>query len=802
MKLFILGLAWVGGLFAGSYLTAPVQYLLLALTLTAALFLISLRYHISILYSMYLLALLLGMARFTAASSAENQDSVNRYQNTNSATMQGTIGPEILGKGRVIRFELSNIKIKSGEEFREVRGTILIETRRTFEYKYGDLLYIEGPLKPLSEAGEFYSYLERQGISSYMSFPRIKLLQTGSGPWLLQRVYDLRMKLSRSLSSFLPEPQGALSQALLLGLRQEVPAELDRDFRNTGTTHLLAISGMNISVFAGMVMSLGIWLFGRRHSLYLALAFLLVWLYTFLSGMNPPVIRAAFMASAYFLAEYLGRPQSAAPALALAAIIMTAIHPVVLWDVSFQLSFMAMLGLAFIAPPLVKLKENFPILAGGSSILRGFVKTTWDMASISVGAILATLPLTTYYFNIIPLAGLPATFFASLVLPYIIIISFITAVAGLFLSPFAQVLGWVDWIFLSYMILSVKAFSFLPYFTISLANFKLTALSYYGAAAAAAWYFSNLNTGGKRLPALLQKLKTAVTSLPAPGPKLRNLLLLCLLLANLLIWTAIFTLPDNFSHIHFLDVGHGDSVFIQTPGGHQILIDGGPEPYKARLYLGKKMPFWDRSLDIIAVTHSHQDHMEGLPQVLLKYKTDYILDAEIADKTTSYRRWQELVKERGAKSIRARKGLKIELGNSTSLEVLHPPQALESSSAADIDNNALVLLLRVGKVSFLFPSDNREKGQKETLLDNPDLWSTVLAAPHHGSPGAFEELFLKAASPSAMVMSAGAADKPALEKTITKLKAYIPAERLYSTSGRGVIEFITDGKKLWIRTER
>lgn len=802
MKLFIIGISWAVGLLLGFYQPVPFTLILFLLTVPAILLTLARHNRKLFFYAFYLLAFLLGMARLQFLDMAINEDSLANYQGNKQTYIQGVLDSEVTGKGRVIRFELAEIKIKIDQDWKEVKGRALVEVRRDREYKYGDLLYLEGAIKPLAERGEYYRYLEKQGVSSWISFPRIKLLESGTGPWIIQRIYNLRLILSHSLSSFLPEPQGALAQGLLLGLRQEIPGELDRVFRNTGTTHLLAISGMNISIFAGMVMSLGLWFFGRRHSLYLIFAFLLVWLYTFLAGMNPPVIRAAFMASAYFFAEYLGRPHSAAPALALSAIIMTAIDPLALWDVSFQLSFMAMLGLTFITPLFVKLRENIFQTSTGFTNMPGSIKTIWDMTSVSLGAILATLPLTAYYFNILPLAGLPATVFASLALPHVMIVSSLTALAGLIFTPLAQLFGWVDWLFLSYTIIAVKAFSFWPYFSITAKGDPLPFIvSYYVILTSAVWYFVNKKSAEDALSNFVRRLNIFSSKLQEQGSGFKKYILAGLLLANLLIWAALFSLPDRFTHISFLDVGHGDSVFIQTPSGHQVLIDGGPEPYKARLYLGKKMPFWDRSLDMAVLTHPHEDHLGGLQQVLIKYKVDYILDSHLHLKSYSYEKWQEQVKAERAIDITAQDGMIIDLGSDILLEVLHPTAEYKNTSAADIDDNALVLRLTVGNIRFLMPSDNRAKGQRETLLNHPDLWSTVLAAPHHGGDS-LDPLFINATRPSAVIVSASFQDKPSREKTASKLAERFPQSSILTTSESGSIEFITDGKKLWVRTEK
>ena len=148
----------------------------------------------------------------------------------------------------------------------------------------------------------------------------------------------------------LPEPQASLAQGIVLGIRGNIPQSLNNDFARSGTAHLLAISGINLGIMAGILLSIGIWLFGRRHYLYVWLALGIVWFYAAITGMNPPVVRGAIMASLFLVAELLGRQRSAIVALTLAAAVMVGVSPYILGDASFQLSFLAMAGLIFLSP--------------------------------------------------------------------------------------------------------------------------------------------------------------------------------------------------------------------------------------------------------------------------------------------------------------------------------------------------------------------------------------------------------------------------------------------------------------------
>jgi competence protein ComEC len=194
-----------------------------------------------------------------------------------------------------------------------------------------------------------------------------------------------------------------------------------------------------------------VWLFGRRRPTYFYATLVVLWGYALLAGMSPSVTRAAIMVSLFLLGSYVGRQRSALTAVAFAAAVMVAINPHILWSVSFQLSFAAVLGLLLLTPAF----QRWLAWTRAPSFIV-------DSVSYSLGAIIATLPLAVYYFGYVSLVGLPATFFAVLALPAAIVLSAAVAFVGLLSIPLAQVIGWFDWLFLKYITAIVQGFAALP----------------------------------------------------------------------------------------------------------------------------------------------------------------------------------------------------------------------------------------------------------------------------------------------------------------------------------------------------
>jgi competence protein ComEC len=204
----------------------------------------------------------------------------------------------------------------------------LIAAREEPFLRYGDRLGLEGTLDKPAPFGDFdyAEYLAQQGIGSVMSHPRVVLLDEGHGSPVLKAVYAFRHRLSRSLAASLPGEQAALAQALLLGLRADVPEKLTGAFRSTGTSHIMAISGLHVGVLLALALGLGTWLLGKKRNIHLVLPLLAVWSYALLAGFSASAERAAIMGTVYLAALALGRQRSVLPALALAAGVMVGMN--------------------------------------------------------------------------------------------------------------------------------------------------------------------------------------------------------------------------------------------------------------------------------------------------------------------------------------------------------------------------------------------------------------------------------------------------------------------------------------------
>lgn len=284
----------------------------------------------------------------------------------------------------------------------------------------------------------------------------------------------------------------------------------------------------------------------------------------------------------------------------------------------------------------------------------------------------------------------------------------------------------------------------------------------------------------------------------------KRLILLSLIIGAALIWMAVISIPDRQLEISFIDVGNGDAILIQTPARQQILIDGGPDPDKICLALGNELPFWDKSLDMVVLTHPDEDHIVGLIEVLERYKVKMVLESGLEVDTPVYREWCRLLDEKNIQRIIARSGQEIDLGDGVRMNVLHPLEGLNAEAESDTNNNSVVLQLTWEEISFLLTGDIQGEIEREIIYRGSCSDCTVLKVAHHGSNTSSSRHFLAAVDPEIAVISVGKENSFGHpdEDVLARLREEVDEDKIYITSEAGTIKFITDGQRLWVETKK
>lgn len=482
MALVYLCAAWLTGIWASPVLSLPWQGATLSSAAAISIGLLWRRRQMAaLLAGLCVAAVLAGMVRYQMVLPATGPSHLSYYNGRDSAELQGWVSDEPDIRDRSVRLRLEVFSARVDGRWLETEGTALVVAPRYPQRSYGEVLRVAGKLEAPERLNgfDYPSYLARQGIYSIMTFPKIGALDErkgfGAWNWLL----EFKERLARNLARALPEPQAALAQGILLGLRSSIPQDLMDAFNRSGATHIIVISGHNLTLLAGYLVIVGQPLIGRRRALWFSLAGILV--YTILVGAQSPVVRASIMGGIFILGTYLGRQRDAVIPLALAAAGMAAFQPLLLWDVSFQLSFAATAGLIILAPPIqASLQRLWPSSGGVRQAAHAGARSYLiESLAVTLAATAAVLPLLLVNFQRLSIVAPLANLLVLPALPGIMLTGTLTSGLG-FLEPLGQVAGWTAWPFLTYMVAVVELLAKLPLAAIEVQGFlPELALSYY-----------------------------------------------------------------------------------------------------------------------------------------------------------------------------------------------------------------------------------------------------------------------------------------------------------------------------------
>ena len=795
MLLIYLSCAWITGILLGSKFSLYPVWLDLALIPLPLLFFFWHRKKLIISVSLLILALLGGIVRYQSSLPTESDNVVQFYNDKAPVEMMGMVSqaPDVRDKSTHIY--LTHIEIKTADKWKKLNGQVLLFVPQFPEYHYGDELQVKGKLEtpqPIQDF-DYAGYLADQGIYSTMLSPKIYVTATGKGWGPLAVIYALRNRLSAAMAATLPEPQASLAQGMILGIRGNITPELQDAFIRSGTTHILVISGSQFNIVAGLLVAAGIWIFGKKRFLYIWLALAAIWVYAILTGLGPPVIRSAIMVSLFLLAELLGRQKSAVTVLAFAAALMVAATPQLLHDASFQLTFMSTIGMVFVAPRFQNWgKKVISARLGEEGFLVSTANWILDSLFVTLGVTIVIWPILAYYFGLFSIVSPIATLLVLPALPWLIFSGTAAAVVGVFILPVGQIIGWLAWLSASWMLAVINIFANMP-----LASIKMGAINpawlwvYFILLAAVLWLIPNR----KAVTGFLVRTSSALNKVP------KKWIVSPLLVIAILTTLTAFNIPDDKLHVSFLDVGQGDAILIQTPDRQDILVDGGPSAQAISSELSKHLPFWDRTIELVVLTHPHLDHMTGLLEVLQRYKVQQVLYLDTEYQTPPEKEWLSLIHDKHIKSTLATAGQEIDLGTKeTTIEVINPAPG---STVPDMDNG-IVLRLSDGKISFLLTSDITADSELDLMTRRANLKSTVLKVGHHGSDGSSSTAFLAVVDPQLAVISVGADNKfghPGAA-TMQRLTDRVGSDKIYRTDKNGTVECITNGQRLWVRTDK
>ncbi len=698
-----------------------------------------------------LLAGVLGAARLTfSLPAAPGPGDLAAYLERGTLRLEGVIlsDPEAGGERVWVRVRAQRLALGEGE-FQPVEGQLQAGLPAVQDWRYGDRVLLTGRLQPPPNfAGSDYGqFLSRQGVAGYMGYAQAQRLGTRGGSPFLAGLYALRRKGYEFINSALPQPEAALLAGVVLGLENDFPPDLQNAFRDTGTAHIVAISGFNIALLSGLFFGLFRRFLRRYPAVLVSIA--AVFAYTFLVGAQASVMRAAVMGSLWLLGRELGRRSAGVNSLAFSAACMALAQPWIVWDAGFQLSVSATLGLILYAQPL---QERFTawgeqrLPAGWARRLSGPVG---EYFLFTLAAQITTLPVVLVHFQRFSLAALLANPLVLPPQPLVMILGGTAVLAGVVFAPLGKILAWLTWPVLAYTLRVVEGMARLPWASAGVGVFG--------------WWEALL------LYVLIFTLG-AVWVRPAALP-LRRSMSLRLGLAALtaaLVLRAAWAAPDGRLRILVLE-GSTPGTWVHTPAGGRILINGAPA-LLAGERLGRTLSPLDPHLDVLLIAQPSADSLQALTVLAERFPPQQALALPGLADSRSGLALAELLQRRRCPLTDLALGERLSLPPDGSLEVV----ALSPAGAA--------LWMRQGGVTVLWPSGvppaqipPRARGPQVLILGEADL-----------REGTAPEDWLGL--------------RPGL--VLAPVEAPAAADRWVNTRTSGWVEITAQGGRAWAQAER
>lgn len=794
----IITVAFAGGIWLSTLSALPLTLLapgILSLFFCTLLTLFY-RWHTPFFFCLTLLFILLGYGFGCTANRAPHHPHhiYNHIANTKEAVFIGTLHghPKNLEDESRIIVQSSMIRFPERDVFLPCHGLVQLKTKFSWPQSLvpGDTLIIRSHLNRPSRIQtpgtfDYPHYLATQGIwiTGYITSP-LHVQQVQQETSLVSHLRYLPERLRGDIARFLDVTLAAelsgLYKALLIGDRSAVsPAHLEI-FKRSGCMHILAVSGLHMSIIAAFLFIVIYWLLRRSERLInrvdvkklaVVLTLLPLCFYTLLAGANIPVTRSLIMVVVVALALVIKRPGTLYITIFFAALVILILMPQSLTTPSFLLSFSAVLAIALILPRLKAVWSPNEEVDQPLSLRQKLVRWLLAGLAISVAATLGTAPLLLYSFNRLSLLGPAANLFAEpLICLWALTLGFISCPLMYIAPPLAAIILQIGSFGLIAALQILTFFVSLPVTELRLATPPAWLICLY--------YCS-----------LLLILFAAKTS-----RRLQTMAVLTLL-ASLILFivppSELFAPRKKSPQLTFLDVGQGSCTLIESSSGKRILIDGGGSS-SGNFNVGEHViaPYlWKRGIqhiDEIIVTHPDADHFNGLPFIVKHFSPQKLWVNGTSGHSHHYRIFLEQARQAGTVIAPVHTAQTLFSDDlCTLISLRNPHHHPDTSRPRSTNEDSLIVQFKYHNFTALFPGDIGKFTEHLLVQSGQDVHSTLLLSPHHGSSGSNSQKFLRTVDPHLLIISTG--HSAHRKKSITSLLARC------ETSGITVLDTVTNG---------
>ncbi|NSW53177.1 MAG: ComEC family competence protein [Anaerolineae bacterium] len=712
--------------------------------------------HLPLSPAWLLIALAAGILRIGMAHPTVRPDHLAYYNQRGTAEIIGTITDSPQEDEHSTRFvlEAESIQQPPGgghSPWLEIDGKALVIAQGTLDLRYGQRVSVYcGPTTP-EILGDFNypRWLAARGIHTQCMFASVYPLEGKGGNWLLRGIFSLRRLSDQRITGYLPPQEAALLSGILLGLENEIPAETERAFQRSGTSHIIAISGANFSLLVSFATAFFLRSLPRRWSLPAIIV--LIVLYTIFVGGNPAVIRAAFMGVMTFSARFIGRKNQGLNSLGFSAAALCTANPLLLWDLSFQLSALATLGLVLFAEPMQYhfTRLMLKLLPEAAALkVSGWLS---EYLLMSLAAQVFTLPLIAYHFQSLSLSAILANLLVLPVQPLIMLLGAITVICGWIFTPLGQFAAWLVWVPLAY---------------------TLRVVTWIGSWSWGFW------TIGRFSPTVLLTYFSLVTALPLIGgwfPILRRKIThsTLLLVASLLIvvlWNTALHQPDRQFHLDLPHLPENDAVLVRLPDGNALLL--GRSAAIDSLEHAVSPLISGYHLQVIVCGTSGKSSLDSLDELLLRYQPEVFWYSPLLPET-AVAELMDQTQPTGAASTSLVPGQVMKIGEDFQLSVL----AVRPEGTA--------LLLEYQQLQVLIPGGISQSVLRQ-LVPVSTTYGTVLVLTHRDLVSADVDEWYQQSFQAIMVSGED---------------QNCPAAHCRTTAVYGSLELVSDGSSFWLSSQ-
>lgn len=780
MTIIYLTLAWGAGIVFAVQVDEKLPYGIAAIGVASALILLRDRRQIAFILGIVLFFLLGGL-RLEEARPLNSPDHIVHLNSQGVVTVFGVVSEEPDERDTYTNLRVEVDEVQALGTLHDTHGTVLVRFPAQSEVKYGDRIQATGTLlaPAVLDTFDYRDKLARQGIFSTMQPINSRIIGHDEGNWFREGLIDIKTRAQASIEDALSEPQASLLSGVLLGDDKGLPFGVKDAFNATGTSHVIAISGFNMTLIAVMVAGFLKAMF-KSKTVVVVISILVMTIYTIFVGASGAVVRAAVMSAILIIAEAMQRRTFVPASLAATAMVMSLLDPWILWDIGFQLSFAAVLGMALLTPSLDRSFTAFMQYRLGERT--GKQVAAWLSEPLIVGfaAQVFTLPIILFYFGRLSLISPVVNLLIVPIQAFILFFGGAATLVSLALPSVGSILYQPTWLFLSWTTEIVRNFA-----SLSIASTEVSI---------AQWVFITFAGGALVLTILNATRPTWYDrwwQLTMQKPLYRRLLQLVpiigLIVLSLLI-PRLLRQPDDKLHITYLDMGQSNSALIQSPDGAVFLINGGRFPSQLLTALGDHLPPNYKQIDVLFVTSDERDDIGGLIEVVERYDIQAVMTSVQNSVEEDYLNLMGEIDRRDIPVIQATDGWRVQTGDGVTTEILAPNE-----------NEHIVIRLQYDEAVFLFTTSIAISEEEALRGNSGQVQATVLQASDHAGDESNSEAWIETVNPQVVIVH----NDPSSREigAIGHVMARFEGRHVFRTDRHGPIEIITDGKTLEIQLE-